>query len=286
MDQTNIISGLVKLIQKAEAELPTDVIQALEKAYLIEEGLAKTQIATILTNIQVSQKSQRPMCQDTGIQTFYVSLGVDSPYRAELNNLIAAGVKVATQQIPLRPNTVDPLTGDNHQDNTGHYIPHVTWELVPGDKVWVTAFPKGGGSENMSRLGMLKPSEGLQAVKNFVVNAVTNAGGQPCPPTIVGVGIGGGADLALKIAKKALLRPIGRTHANPAIAMIENELISQLNASGIGPMGLGGKTTVLDVKIEVAHRHPASLPVGLVVQCWANRRARLLLHADGTWEVQ
>ena len=106
---------------------------------MIEEGLAKTQIATILTNIQVSQKSQRPMCQDTGIQTFYVSLGVDSPYRAELNNLIAAGVKVATQQIPLRPNTVDPLTGDNHQDNTGHYIPHVTWELVPGDKVWVSA---------------------------------------------------------------------------------------------------------------------------------------------------
>ena len=103
MDQTNIILGLVKLIQKAETELPTDVIQALEKAYLIEEGLAKTQIATILTNIQVSQKSQRPMCQDTGIQTFYVSLGVDSPYRAELNNLIAAGVKVATQQIPLRP---------------------------------------------------------------------------------------------------------------------------------------------------------------------------------------
>lgn len=286
MDQTNIISGLVKLIQKAETELPPDVIQALEKAYMIEEGLAKTQIASILANIQVSHKSQRPMCQDTGIQTFYVSLGVDSPYRAELSNLIAAGVKVATKEIPLRPNTVDPLTGDNHQDNTGHYIPHVTWELVPGDKVWITAFPKGGGSENMSRLGMLKPGEGLQAVKNFIVNAVTNAGGQPCPPTIVGVGIGGGADLALKIAKKALLRPIGRTHANPAIAMIEDELISRLNASGIGPMGLGGKTTVLDVKIEVAHRHPASLPVGLVVQCWANRRARLLLHADGTWEVQ
>jgi fumarate hydratase subunit alpha len=133
---------------------------------------------------------------------------------------------------------------------------------------------------------MLKPSEGLQGVKHFIVNTVTNAGGQPCPPTIVGVGIGGGADLAVKIAKKALLRPIGTPHANPAVAMIEEELISQLNASGIGPMGLGGETTVLDVKIEVAHRHPASLPVGIVIQCWANRRASLLLHADGSWDVQ
>jgi fumarate hydratase subunit alpha len=193
---------------------------------------------------------------------------------------------VATKEIPLRPNTVDPLTGVNHQDNTGHYMPHITWELVSGDKVWITAFPKGGGSENMSRLEMLKPSEGLRGVKNFIVNTVLNAGGQPCPPTIVGVGIGGGADLAVKIAKKALLRPIGSPHTNPTVALIEEELISQLNASGIGPMGLGGKTTVLDVKIEVAHRHPASLPVGLVIQCWANRRARLLLYADGTWEVQ
>jgi fumarate hydratase subunit alpha len=286
LDQTKIITGIVKLIRKAETELPDDVIKALKKAYLIEEGLAKTQIATILDNIKVSRESQRPMCQDTGIQSFYVSLGVNSPYRAELKQLITSGVKVATKEIPLRPNTVDPLTGVNHQDNTGQYIPHITWDLVSGDKVWVTAFPKGGGSENMSRLEMLKPGEGLNGVKNFIVNAVTNAGGQPCPPTIVGVGIGGGADLAVKLAKKALLRPIGSQHSNPSVAIIEEELISQLNASGIGPMGLGGKTTVLDVNLEVAHRHPASLPVGLVIQCWANRRASLLLHADGTYEVQ
>lgn len=286
MDQLNVIRGIVKLIRKAETELPDDVTKALKKAYMIEEGLAKTQIATILDNISVSRESQRPMCQDTGIQSFYVSLGVESPYRAELNRLITTGVKEATKEIPLRPNTVDPLTGVNHQDNTGHYIPHITWELVSGDKVWITAFPKGGGSENMSRLGMLKPSDGLQGVKNFIVKTVTTAGGQPCPPTIVGVGIGGGADLAVTLAKKALLRPIGRAHSNTTVAMIEKELISQLNASGIGPMGLGGKTTVLDVKIEVAHRHPASLPVGLVIQCWANRRASLLLYSDGTWQVQ
>jgi fumarate hydratase subunit alpha len=286
LDQTNIITGIVKLIRKAETELPDDVTMALKNAYMIEEGLAKTQVATILDNIRISRESQRPMCQDTGIQSFYVSLGVDSPYRAEISKLITAGVKVATKEIPLRPNTVDPLTGVNHQDNTGHYIPDITWELVSGDKVGITAFPKGGGSENMSRLGLLKPSEGLQGVKNFIVNTVINAGGQPCPPTIVGVGIGGGAALAVKIAKKALLRPVGCHHTNPSVAMIEKEMISQLNASGVGPMGLGGITTVLDVKIEVAHRHPASLPVGLVIQCWANRRASLLLYADGTWEVQ
>jgi fumarate hydratase subunit alpha len=286
MSQKNVVSGIVKLIQKAETELPADVIQALEDAYTIEAGLAKTQIAAILDNIRISQKSQRPMCQDTGIQTFYVSIGTDSPYRAELHALLTVGVKKATKEIPLRPNTVDPLTGENHLDNTGNYIPHVAWELVPGDKVWITAFPKGGGSENMSKLGMLRPGVGLQGVKDFVVDAVTNAGGQPCPPTIVGVGIGGGADLALKLAKKALLKPIGSPHTNNIVAAIEEELVSQINASGIGPMGLGGKTTVLDVKIEIAHRHPASLPVGLIIQCWANRRASMVIHADGTWDVQ
>jgi fumarate hydratase subunit alpha len=286
MSEKDIVSGIVKLIQKAETELPADVLQALEKVYTIEEGLAKTQIAAILANIRVSQKSQRPMCQDTGIQTFYVSLGVNSPYRAKLHTLLTIGVKRATKEIPLRPNTVDPLTGENHRDNTGNYIPHIVWKLVPGDKVWITAFPKGGGSENMSKLGMLRPGVGLQGVKEFVVTTVTNAGGQPCPPTIVGVGIGGGADLALNLAKKALLRPIGYPHSNNVIAAIEEELVSHINASGVGPMGLGGKTTVLDVKIEVAHRHPASLPVGVIIQCWANRRATMLIHADSAWDVQ
>lgn len=285
MNRNDIISGIVQLIQKAETELPVDVIEALEEVYRIEEGLAKIQMATILKNLKVSQKTQRPMCQDTGIQTFYISLGVDSPYRSELFALITAGVKKATKEIPLRPNTVDPVSGKNHLDNTGYYIPHITWALVPGDEVWITAFPKGGGSENMSKLGMLKPGVGMQGVKDFIVKEVTNAGGQPCPPTIVGVGIGGGADLALTLAKKALLSPIGRIHSNTLVATIEEELKSQINASGIGPMGLGGKTTVLDVKIEVAHRHPASLPVGLIIQCWANRRARMWLHADGTWSV-
>jgi len=138
----------------------------------------------------------------------------------------------------------------------------------------------------MSKLGMLKPGVGIEGVKDFVVDEMKNAAGNPCPPTVVGVGIGGGADLSLKLGKKALLRPVGERHSDKEIAAIEEELIERINKSGIGPMGLGGKTTVLDVHIERAHRHPASLPVGIAVQCWADRRAHLVIHFDGSWEVK
>jgi fumarate hydratase subunit alpha len=138
----------------------------------------------------------------------------------------------------------------------------------------------------MSKLGMLKPGVGIEGVKDFVVEEMMKAGGNPCPPTVVGVGIGGGADLSLKLAKISLLRPVGVRHKDKNIAAIEKELIERINESGIGPMGLGGKTTVLDVHIEKAHRHPASLPVGIVVQCWADRRANMVIHSDGTWEVK
>ncbi len=204
----------------------------------------------------------------------------------EETGLIKDAVKKATKDIPLRPNTVDPFTGENHKDNTGDNIPYITWDFVEGSNVWITALPKGGGSENMSKLGMLKPGVGIEGVKDFVVTEMIKAGGNPCPPTIVGVGIGGGADLAMKLGKKSLLRPVGDRHKDKTIAAIEEELIKRINDSGIGPMGLGGKTTVLDVHIEKAHRHPASLPVGIAVQCWANRRAKMVIHSDGSWEVK
>lgn len=286
MDYDDIKKGMVQLMKKAETELPSDVITALKKAYELEEGLAKTQIKAILKNIELAKKSQRPMCQDTGIQTFFVKVGVDFPYISKLKDLITDAVKEATTEIPLRPNTVDPFTGENHKDNTGEHIPYITWDFTGGSDVWVTAFPKGGGSENMSKLGMLKPGVGIEGVKDFVVEEMIKAGGNPCPPTVVGVGIGGGADLSLKLGKMSLLRPVGIRHKNKTIAAIEEELIKRINASGIGPMGLGGKTTVLDVHIEVAHRHPASLPVGIAVQCWADRRANMVIHSNGNWEVK
>ena len=286
MDYEDIKKGIVQLMKKAETELPNDVITALKKAYEIEEGVAKTQIEAILKNIDLAKKSGRPMCQDTGIQTFFVEVGVNFPDIEKLECLIKDAVKKATKEIPLRPNTVDPFTGENHKDNTGDNIPYITWDFVEGSNVLITALPKGGGSENMSKLGMLKPGVGIEGVKDFVVTEMIKAGGNPCPPTIVGVGIGGGADLAMKLGKKSLLRPVGNRHKDKTIAAIEEELIKRINDSGIGPMGLGGKTTVLDVHIEKAHRHPASLPVGIAVQCWANRRAKMVIHSDGSWEVK
>ena len=286
MDYDDLKKGVVKLIRKAETELPDDVIFALERAYKIEDGIAKTQIGAILENIKLAIESKRPMCQDTGIQTFFVDVGVDFPEISSIKEIIVDAVRIATQDVPLRPNTVNPFTGENHKDNVGEHIPYITWDFVDGDDVFITALPKGGGSENMSKLGMLKPGVGIEGVKDFVVEEMIKAGGNPCPPTIVGVGIGGGADLSLKLGKKALLRPVGVHHSDKFIADIEEELIERINSSGIGPMGLGGKTTVLDVHVEWAHRHPASLPVGVVVQCWADRRASMVIHSDGSWEVK
>jgi len=286
MNVDSIEDGIIELIRKAETELPKDVIDALEKANKIEQGVAKTQIEAILTNIDLAKKSKRPMCQDTGIQTFFVNVGIDFPNINKLKEIIINGVKKATNEIPLRPNTVDTFTGVNHKDNTGEQLPYITWEFSQGSDVKITALPKGGGSENMSKLGMLKPGVGIEGVKDFVVEEMIKAAGNPCPPTVVGVGIGGGADLSLKLGKKALLRPVGQRHKNKTIAKIEEELIKRINDSGIGPMGLGGKTTVLDVHIEWAHRHPASLPVGIAVQCWADRRAHMIIHKDGSWEVR
>ncbi len=285
MNKDTIITGMIQLIKKAETELPKDVIDALENASSKEEGIAKVQLETILKNVELAKTSQRPMCQDTGIQTFFVEVGIDFPYITEIKQWITDAVQQATEQIPLRPNTVDPFTGKNHGDNTGNFIPYITWDFKKGDAVTITAFPKGGGSENMSKLGMLKPGVSIEGVKKFVVEEMQHAAGNPCPPTVVGIGIGGGADLALKLGKKALLRPVGKRHEDNQIADLEKELMKIINHSGIGPMGLGGKTTVLDVHIEKAHRHPASLPVGLVVQCWADRRAQMIIQPDGSWEV-
>ena len=286
MDETIIEDGIVSLIRKAETELPKDVISSLKKACDVEEGIAKTQIETILKNIELARISKRPMCQDTGIQTFFVQVGVNFPKIKNIERWIINGVKKATEEVPLRPNTVDPFSGKNHGDNIGENIPYITWEFIDSDKILITSLPKGGGSENMSKLGMLKPGVGIEGVKNYIVDEMIKAGGNPCPPTVVGVGIGGGADLSLKIGKRSLLRPVGIRHPDKTIASIELELIKRINDSGIGPMGLGGKTTVLDVHIEKAHRHPASLPVGIVVQCWAARRAHLTIKSDGTWEVE
>jgi fumarate hydratase subunit alpha len=191
-------------------------------------------------------------------------------------------VSRATSEVPLRPNVVHPLTRHNPGDNLGKGMPYVHFEPEEVDYTELTVMPKGAGSENMSALAMLTPSQGIKGVKSFVLEVVVRAGGNPCPPTIIGVGIGGTADQALLISKKAVLRRLDQESPDTNLARLEAELKQALNATGIGPMGLGGRTTVLGVKVEEAHCHTASLPVAVTVQCWAGRRASARIMKDGS----
>jgi len=273
---------IIEAIRLAVTKLPDDTVSALKRAYKEEEKpIAKLQLENILKTIDLGGKYSLPLCQDTGTLTFFVEAGVSSPYLKDIKEVLIDATKRATKEIPLRPNTVDVLTNRNSGDNTGRFIPIIHWELVGGDKVRIAIMPKGGGSENCSALAMLTPGQGFEGVKRFVIEHVKQCGGKPCPPVILGIGIGGGSDFALKLAKKALLRPLGMRHEDERIAKLEEDILGEVNSLGIGPMGLGGKTTALDVKIEYAHRHPASFPVGLVVQCWANRRAFVEIGEGG-----
>lgn len=272
-------------LARAAVELPPEVVAALESARARESGLARGQIDAVLENARVAAARGVPLCQDTGTPTFVVRLGVDFPHLRDLVDALPGATRQATSGVPLRPNAVHPLSGRNTGDNTGRHVPTVTWEPVPGDRAEIHVLPKGGGSENCSALCMLAPADGLRGVKEAVVEHVVACGGRPCPPTVIGLGLGGGADVALKLGKLALLRPLGLRHPEPEMAALETEIEELLNASGVGPMGLGGRTTVLAVHAEYAHRHPASLPVGIVVQCWAHRRAVVRIAPDGSATV-
>ncbi len=286
MNQGDLEDGLVEAIRKAVTRVTSETEDALRDA-VDKEGSEgpKVQLNAILENIGVGKGECAPICQDTGTITFFVEVGTDFPHIKILKESIHNAVKRASKEVPLRPNAVHPIDHTNTGDNTGRFIPPIHWNVVEGDGLKITVMPKGGGSENMSKLVMMTPGKGLKGVKEIVIDQVAAMEGKPCPPTVVGVGIGGGADVALELAKKALLRPVGTRHPEEKIAVIEEELLDKVNQLGIGPMGVGGKTTVLDIKIEYAHRHPASFPVAVVPQCWANRQAVLELK-DGKLEVK
>jgi len=275
----------VKLLQLAVTELPQDVKGALQQAYREEESEAgKTQLKAILDNVELAEKTRTPMCQDTGVIIFYVKAGGEVKGLDKIENALRSATIKATKEVPLRPNAVDPFTQKNTGDNTGRFFPFIHWEIVPGDRLEITVMPKGGGSENVCALGMLSPGMGVNGLKKFVVDTVINAGAKPCPPNILGVAVGGGADIAMKLAKSALLRPLNQPNPDLNLARLEKELYEAANSTGIGPMGLGGKFTVLGVKVDYAHRHPASYPVAVAVQCWAARRASARIYPDGKIE--
>ncbi len=280
-----LVDALVRQTKLAVTTLPDDVKNAIKTAYEKESNpVAKKILASIIDNYTMSEESGRPMCQDTGTLIWYVEVGADFPLLLELEDIIKDAAREATVKVPIRPNAVDPIRAKNSGDNTGRFMPWINWEIREGDDVILTLLPKGGGSEFTSQLRMISPGLGIKGVKEAVIRAVYEAGGKPCPPIIVGVGIGGGADIALKLGKMALLRPLDKRHEEPEVAQLEEELLEKLNSLGIGPMGLGGDTTVLGVNVEYAYRHPATLPVAIVTQCWAARRATIRVTKDGEVE--
>lgn len=251
--------------KSAVIRLPPDVLRVIKKAAAAETNpVARGEFANILENIEVAERLRVPMCQDTGVPVIYLSLPPDVPLTQDLYDAIVAGVRRATREVPLRPNVVDPLTRHNTKDNTGAGMPAI--HVKPGKKFTVTVLPKGAGAENMSRIAMLLPSQKDQ-IEKFVVETMYLAGPRPCPPVIIGVGIGGTFDGAAVLAKEALLEPVD------TMTVSEEQILCAVNRLGIGPMGLGGDFTALAVKVKTAGCHTASLPVAVNIQCWANRHA-------------
>jgi len=277
--QKEVADAVCEIYKQAAIVLPDDIKNALRNAYDNEDSdIAKLNIKSILDNLELAEKNEIPMCQDTGLPIIFVKLG-----KVQVENLeqgIIDGVMLATENVPLRTNVVDPLTRRNTGNNVGKGIPQINVELTDDPVLELTVFPKGFGSENNNKLAMLLPGEGVEGIKKFFKEVVLSAGGKPCPPTVIGVGIGGSSDMVMKLAKKALLRPIDECNSDERLAALENDLLDIANGTGIGPMGLGGRTTVLGVNVELADTHTAGLPVGICVQCWAARHATSTLRDE------
>ena len=277
------------LYLKALKEIPPDVRKALNKGLEVEKRAGNNTAAgvlfTILQNIEVADTNSTLVCQDTGIPIYKVTIGsklhVDVP---EIKSRIRKACERLTLDYPLRSNSVHPLTRKNTGTNTGQCIPIIKLDFVPdSDRIEIQMAPKGSGSENMSFLKMLNPGEGSKGIKRFVLHCVLESGACPCPPVIVGVGLGGTADLAMDLAKEAgTFRRIGSFNPDPQVAELERELLEKINSTGLGPQGLGGLTTALAVNIEWAHTHISQNPVGVNMQCWRGERSVGRIEADRT----
>ena len=263
---------VASLCIQANTHLPPDIVAALDRSRKNEPWpLAKDTLGLLWKNMELAERQNLPICQDTGMACVFVELGQDVHIEGNFEQAIHDGVRKGYGEGFLRKSIVgDPLRRVNTGDNTPAAI---TVRLTPGDGCKITVAPKGFGSENMSRLGMLKPADGVEGVKKFVVETAKLAGSNPCPPIVLGVGIGGSFDKAACLAKHALLRPIDQPNPDPFYADLERALLEEINALGIGPQGFGGRTTCLGLSIETAPTHVAGLPVAVNVSCHVTRRA-------------
>lgn len=267
-----ITDAVEELCIRANTQLPPDVKQALDNAHAAEPWpLARQTLELLQQNLCVAAEKDLPICQDTGMACVFVELGQNVHIEGDFEQAVNNGVRRGYGEGYLRKSVVcDPLRRVNTGDNTPALV---TVKLTRGDKMRITVMPKGFGSENMSALKMLKPADGVEGVKSFVLDTVEKAGANPCPPIIVGVGIGGSFDKAACLAKHALLRPVDEPNPDEYYAALERELLEKINALGIGPQGFGGKTTALAVLIEEMPTHVAGLPVAVNISCHATRRA-------------
>jgi len=273
-----ITEAVSNLFQEACYQLSADVIDALKKARDVEESpVARSVLGKLLENAEISAKGEVPLCQDTGMAVVFLEMGQDVQIVAgDLNSAVNEGVRRAYTEGFLRKSVVERPFSDrtNTQDNTPAVI-HTF--IVPGDRLKITALAKGFGSENMSRLAMLLPAKGRQGIIDFVVKTVEESGSNPCPPIIIGVGIGGTVEKCVLLAKQALLRKVGQPHPDAGVSSLEKDILRQVNKLGIGAMGYGGRITALAAHVEVFPTHIASLPVAVNLQCHSARHKETIL---------
>lgn len=279
-----LTDAVATLYVKALKDMPPDVRIALQSAEQGETAsIGKTILGTIRKNIGAADREDLLICQDTGTPVYFVQVGEHADANpVAIERAIRQGTERATASHPLRSSVVSPITRQNNQTNTGYRVPVIHWDFIEDrDDVEIVVVPKGSGSENMTYFRMLLPADGVVGIKRFVLESVVGSGGNPCPPVIVGVGIGGSSDLCMLLAKKAIIRPCGERNLDPEVADLEGDLLQAINASGLGPMGLGGVNTALAVHVEHAATHISQNPVAVNIQCWAARRGRLTIRPTG-----
>jgi fumarate hydratase subunit alpha len=275
IDSVKISEAVQRLVVEAACDLEPDILDALVMARDREESpLARDILELLLVNADIASREQMPVCQDTGVSVFFAEVGRELRIAGDLEAAIQAGVEQGYREGYLRMSVCDPLTRKNTGSNTPAVV-HIS--LVDGEQLRLLYLPKGCGSENMSQLRMLPPSAGMEGIVNFVCDTVFAAGSNPCPPVLVGVGIGGTFEKAALLAKRALFRPLGDSHPRADAAGLEREILARLNREGQGVEGLGGSTTALAVHLEIFPTHIASLPVAVNIQCHAHRHKEVVL---------
>lgn len=281
-DRSYLVDLIARFIGLVSIELPDDVSSKIDEFMELETaGPQKMIYEAIRENQKLAKAERRPCCQDTGILSFFIRAGSSFPYLGEMKAILEEAIDVATRTIPLRHNTVSIFDGKNYGNNLGEGMPEVLWEIEGyGDEVEITVYLQGGGSSLPGRAHTFIPSDGYQGIIRFLFDTVIERGINACPPLFIGIGIAGTADRASLLSKKALLRMLDEPNPNPVASKLERIIEEALNEIGIGPQGIGGKRSVLGVKVEVASRHPSTLACGVSFGCFSHRRGIMRIDKD------